>query len=104
MTWRKRLAVLRNWLYLYPVPEPMPRTRFFWLATSLVGLVCACTLTISAAMLIVKRGVLRLLTRSLAAVGQMAFSNYIFQSVAAVVIFTGTGFALYGRFQRYQLY
>jgi len=39
MTWRKRLAVLRNWLYLYPVPEPMPRTRFFWLATSLVGLV-----------------------------------------------------------------
>src|SRR5947209_17112602 len=39
MTWRKRLAVLRNWLYLYPVPEPMPRTRFYWLATSLVGLV-----------------------------------------------------------------
>src|SRR5436305_11228988 len=55
-------------------------------------------------MLIVKAGVLRLLTRSLAAVGQMAFSNYILQSVAAVVIFTGTGFALYGRFQRYQLY
>src|SRR5436305_9488837 len=39
MTWRKRLVVLRNRLYLYPVPEPMPRTRFFWLATSLVGLV-----------------------------------------------------------------
>src|SRR5207245_4158848 len=39
MTWRKRLVVLRNRLYLYPVPEPMPRTRFFWVATSLVALV-----------------------------------------------------------------
>src|SRR6266571_3908487 len=39
MTWRKRLVVLRNRLYLYPVPEPLPRTRFFWLTTSLVALV-----------------------------------------------------------------
>src|SRR2546421_10959096 len=39
MTWRKRLVVLRNRLYLYPVPEPLPRTRFFWVATSLVALV-----------------------------------------------------------------
>lgn len=38
MTWRKLLVVLRNRLYLYPPPEPMPRTRFFWLATSLVAL------------------------------------------------------------------
>src|SRR5260370_12919772 len=39
MTWRKRLAVLHNRLTLYPVPEPMPRTRFFWLATGLVAVV-----------------------------------------------------------------
>ncbi|HEU5228073.1 MAG TPA: DUF2079 domain-containing protein [Ktedonobacteraceae bacterium] len=37
-TWRKRFSVLRNRLYLYPPPEPMPRTRLFWLATGLVSL------------------------------------------------------------------
>ncbi len=55
-------------------------------------------------MLIVRVGALRPITRALAAVGQMALSNYIFQSVVAVIIFTGTGFALYGSLQRYQLY
>jgi uncharacterized protein len=55
-------------------------------------------------MLLVKTGSWRWLTRSLGAVGQMAFSNYIFQSVVTAFIFTGYGFALYGRLQRYQLY
>src|SRR5437588_1208438 len=38
MSWRKRLAIWRNRLYLYPAPEPMPRTRLFWIATGLVAL------------------------------------------------------------------
>ncbi len=38
MTWRKRLAIWRNRLYLYPAPEDMPRTRVFWLAMGLVTL------------------------------------------------------------------
>ena len=37
-TWQKRLAVMRSRLYLYPAPEPMPRTSLFWLAMGLVGL------------------------------------------------------------------
>ena len=37
-TWQKRLAVMRSRLYLYPAPEPMPRTPLFWLAMGLVGL------------------------------------------------------------------
>ncbi|MBV9710892.1 MAG: DUF2079 domain-containing protein [Ktedonobacteraceae bacterium] len=37
-TWRKRFSVLRNRLYLYPAPEPMPHRRFFWLAMGLVTL------------------------------------------------------------------
>ena len=41
MTWRKRLAIWRNRLYLYPAPEDMPHTRFFWLATGLVALAAA---------------------------------------------------------------
>ena len=40
-SWRKRLSVWRSRLYLYPPPEPMPRTRLFWLATGLVALLAA---------------------------------------------------------------
>lgn len=36
--WRKRLSVWRNRLYLYPSPEPLARTRRFWLAMGLVAL------------------------------------------------------------------
>ena len=38
ISWRKRLAIWRNRLYLYPAPEAMPRTRLFWLAMGLVTL------------------------------------------------------------------
>jgi uncharacterized protein len=55
-------------------------------------------------MLLCKTGVLSWLTRSLAAVGQMAFSNYVFHSVAGSFLFTGYGLAMYGRLQRYELY
>jgi uncharacterized protein len=51
-------------------------------------------------MWIVSRGVLRALTARLAAVGRMAFSNYIFQTVAATTIFYGHGFGLFGSVER----
>src|SRR5579884_1209155 len=41
MTWRKRFAIWRNRLYLYPEPEPMPHTRLFWVAMGLVGVMAA---------------------------------------------------------------
>jgi uncharacterized protein len=47
---------------------------------------------------IIKRGMLPGLRRRLAAVGQMAFSNYLFHSVTASVLFLGWGFGLGGRF------
>jgi uncharacterized protein len=47
--------------------------------------------------LIVKRGVLGGLRRALAAVGQMAFSNYLFQSAITALIFLGWGFGFAGR-------
>ncbi|GAC1621663.1 MAG: hypothetical protein NVS4B11_14870 [Ktedonobacteraceae bacterium] len=37
-SWRKRLSVLLNRLYLYPIPEPMPHTRIFWFAMGVVAL------------------------------------------------------------------
>lgn len=38
VSWRKRISVFLNRLYLYPAPEPMPRTRLFWVAMGLVTL------------------------------------------------------------------
>jgi uncharacterized membrane protein len=39
--WRKRLSVMRKWLYFYPEPEPMPHTRLFWVAMGLVTVAVA---------------------------------------------------------------
>jgi uncharacterized protein len=44
------------------------------------------------------------LTGRLAAIGQMALSNYILQSIVCSFVFTGYGLGLYGRLERYQLY
>jgi uncharacterized protein len=55
-------------------------------------------------MILCKAGALRWLTGRLAAIGQMALSNYVFQSVVCTLVFTGYGFGLYGRLERYQLY
>jgi uncharacterized protein len=42
--------------------------------------------------------------RNLSAVGQMALTNYLTQSVICMFVFTGAGLALYGHLQRYELY
>ncbi len=51
-----------------------------------------------------RTGRLRWLTDRLAAVGQMALTNYLTHSVVCAFIFTGYGFGLYGRLERYQIY
>jgi uncharacterized protein len=42
--------------------------------------------------------------RRLAAVGRMAFTNYLTQSLICMLLFTGVGFGLYGQLARHQLY
>lgn len=59
--------------------------------------------SMSLLMIVCKAGALRWLTSRLAAIGQMALSNYILQSVVCTLVFTGYGFGLYGRLERYQL-
>jgi uncharacterized protein len=51
-------------------------------------------------MILCKAGALRWLTSRLAAIGQMALSNYILQSVVCTLVFNGCGFGLYGRLER----
>ncbi len=53
--------------------------------------------------LLSKLGLLRWITGPLAAVGQMAFTNYVMQSVICSTVFYGYGLGLYGKLQRYQL-
>jgi uncharacterized protein len=54
--------------------------------------------------LAVKSGALRAITRTLACVGQMAFTNYILTSLICTTIFEGYGLGLFGKLQRFELY
>jgi uncharacterized protein len=55
-------------------------------------------------MLFIKSGMIRSLRNALAAVGKMALSNYLAQTMLCNVFFMGFGFAMFGRLQRYELY
>ena len=58
---------------------------------------------IAVMMMICKAGVFPRITRRLAAVGRMAFSNYISHTIICSTIFYGYGFGLFNRFGRFQL-
>ena len=53
-------------------------------------------------MLAVRRGFLPGLQTRLAAVGRMAFTNYLLQTVLCTAIFYGHGLGLFGSVARYQ--
>lgn len=76
----------------------------FWNAPYQIGRVAVALGHASVLILLVERGSLRWLTDRLAAVGQMAFSNYISHSLIYALLFYAPGFRLMGQLQRYQLY
>lgn len=55
-------------------------------------------------LLFCRSGYLSGLRNSLAAVGRMAFTNYISHSLICAVLFSGFGLGLYGKLERHQLY
>jgi uncharacterized protein len=55
-------------------------------------------------MLFCRSGWLPWLRRGLAALGRMAFTNYIMHSIICAFVFYGFGFGLYGELRRHQLY
>lgn len=66
--------------------------------------IAVCFAHIAVVMMVMKAGRLRWITSPLAAVGQMAFTNYILQSIICSTIFYGYGFGLFGALERYQVY
>ncbi len=55
-------------------------------------------------MLMYKSGWVKWLFALMRPVGQMAFTNYLMQSIICNIIFVGIGFGLFGRLEYYQLY
>jgi uncharacterized protein len=51
-----------------------------------------------------QHGQLSVCRQALAAVGRMALTNYLMQSLICAIIFTGLGFSLVGEFSRTSLY
>lgn len=59
---------------------------------------------IGVVMLLCRSGALTFLTARLAAVGQMALSNYLMQSLLCTAFFNGWGFGQYAHFERAEIY
>jgi len=59
---------------------------------------------VSLLMVVIKRNLLGWLLNALRAVGQMAFTNYILQTVICTLFFFGYGLGFYDSFRIYQLY
>lgn len=55
-------------------------------------------------MLFIKSGKFLLFQKALAAVGQMAFTNYIMHTIICITIFMGFGFNMFGQLLRHELY
>ncbi len=55
-------------------------------------------------MLLYKSGWFKWLFKLMRPVGQMAFTNYLMQSLICAVLFFGIGFGLLGKLQRYEIY
>jgi uncharacterized protein len=68
-----------------------------------LGRIAVCFGHIGLIMIVVKSGFLRWLQFRFAALGKMALTNYIMHSVICMLVFTGVGFGLFGKLQRFEL-
>lgn len=80
--------------------------RWYWLDShfNYFGSMLVAAGHVALVMLIIRAGALRWLTARLAAVGQMAFSNYIAHSVLCAMLFYGYGLGLWGEVSRLGLW
>ncbi len=69
-----------------------------------IGRVTGCLGNAAVVLLVLRSGALKFLTRRLAAVGQMALSNYLLTSTSCKLLFCWTPLHWYGHLEYYQLY
>jgi len=79
-----------------------PHSLAFWSQLDYWGGVAMALGYVGAVMLAVRRGWLARVQARLAAVGRMAFTNYIAQTVICTTIFYGHGLGLFGSVERWQ--
>jgi uncharacterized protein len=96
------INAISAWLSYQQNFEPLQTVFSF--STYQLGRVCVTLGHAALVLIICKAGIGRWLTGRLAAVGQMAFSNYIAHSFIYGFVFYGYGFGLYNKLQRYELY
>ncbi len=58
---------------------------------------------VGAILMFCKSGILASFQKSMAAVGKMALTNYMMHSLICMFVFTGVGFGLFGKLQRFEL-
>ena len=54
-------------------------------------------------MILCKLPILNWLKFRMSAIGKMALTNYIMHSIICMIVFTGVGFGLFGKLERYEL-
>ena len=94
---------LEAWAVLSSGFDPVVNT-FNWLVSYELGRVPTTLGHIGLVMLIWKSGWFAGAMQRLAAVGRMAFTNYLMQSVIGLLLFTGVGLGLFGQLARHELY
>ena len=96
------LPMISHWLCTQQ-PKPTSRSRpgmFLYGQFNYIGSMFVALAWVGLVMLIVKAGALKWLTEPhLAAVGQMALTNYLMQTIICTTIFYGHGFGLFGQIQ-----
>jgi uncharacterized protein len=68
-----------------------------------LGRVAVCLGHIGMIMLFGKLNILRWFKHAISCIGKMALTNYLMHSVICMIVFTGAGFGMFGRLQRYEL-
>jgi uncharacterized protein len=94
---------LEAWAVVRSNYDPVVNT-FNWLVSYELGRVPTTLGHIGLVMLIWKSGWFTSAMQRLAAVGRMAFTNYLLQSVIGLLLFTGVGLGLFGELARHELY
>ncbi len=98
LTWLRLRSVTDNQFNLFNITRNS-RIEFYELSRTLRSLGL-----FGLIMLMYKSGWFKWLFALMRPVGQMAFTNYLMQSLICGLIFFGVGFGLLGKLQRYELY